>query len=148
MRAISVFYNGEYRLKELNHLTIHWLAFFANKKLSADARSTLMQKPEINKAYTDACDFFADEARRFAYESREMALREYSSNLDDIRINALKEGEKKGFARGKLQIKEEIIRHALANGNSVKEISRFTGLSIKEVEEICQSESPDSAVAD
>ena len=63
------------------------------------------------------------------YRLRQMALSDYTSNMNSAR----EEGEAKGRTEGRAEGKTEIARNALAEGLSIDIIRKITGLSPEEI---------------
>lgn len=96
----------------------------------------LAEKDEyIQKAYRRLEEMSADEQKRWEYEMRQKAIRDQRHMLASGRREGLREGEKLGEQRGKL----EMARKMLARGrDTVEEIAEITGLSLEEIQKLTE----------
>ena len=62
----------------------------------------------------------------------------YDESIKKFRdtINVMEGATEKGYAKGKADERIEIAKSMLADGESFEKISKYTGLSIKEIEEM------------
>ena len=70
----------------------------------------------------------ADEKKRLEYEAREKAIRDYNSQMLELKEVGRKEGRKEGIA--------SIITNMLRKGKSPEEIADMTGEELEEIREI------------
>jgi len=84
------------------------------------------QEPMVRRAMTVEDIFMKNEEERRLYELREKGRRDYN--------NAILTSERRGELRGELKSKQEIARSMLADAMSPALISKFTGLTIEEIE--------------
>jgi len=84
----------------------------------------VIQEPMIQRAMTIEEAFMKSESDRYLYELREKGRNDYN--------NAISTAEKRGEARGKL----EIARAMLADNMSFELIAKLTGLSKEELKDL------------
>lgn len=113
---------------------LRWAQFFGAK--SREEIQMLAEKDEyIQKAYRRLEEMSADEQKRWEYEMRQKAIRDQRHMLASGRREGLREGEKLGEQRGKL----EMARKMLARGrDTVEEIAEITGLSLEEIQKLTE----------
>jgi predicted transposase/invertase (TIGR01784 family) len=108
------------------------------------------QEPMLRRAMTVEDIFMKNEEERRFYELREKGRRDYANamltserrgeqkgmekGLREGKQEGLREGEQKGKQEGLREGKKEIARSMLADAMSVDLISKFTGLTVKEIE--------------
>ena len=80
--------------------------------------------PNINKAYTVLKELSQDEKAQRMYEAREKARRDEQSRL------------KSALKKGKIEGKIEIVKEMLKDGVDIKIISRYTNISIEDIQKI------------
>jgi predicted transposase/invertase (TIGR01784 family) len=98
-----------------------WLLYLDNMEGEIMERIAT-QEPMIRRAITIEEAFIKSESDRYLYELREKGRHDYN--------NAMSTAEKRGEAKGKL----EIARSMLADAMSADLISKFTGLTVEEIE--------------
>ena len=77
-----------------------------------------------------------NEALRHEAFSHEMYLKDRNSQLHEAKAEGIAEGEAIGLVKGKSEGKIEVVKNMLKLNMSNEIISKSTGLSIKEIEEI------------
>ena len=82
----------------------------------------------IDEAYEMLKHMSADEKKRLEYEAREKAIRDYNSQMLELKEVGRKEGRKEGIA--------SIITNMLRKGKSPEEIADMTGEELEEIREI------------
>lgn len=87
-----------------------------------------MDTPGLKKAMTTLEFLSQDKEARMLYEMRKKALLDEQSALDYV--------ESRGREEGKVARDKEIVANMLQEGLSVSVISRITGLSVVEIEEL------------
>ena len=101
----------------------------------------IKKTPVMKKAVGVLKKLSSDERARLLYESREKARRDELARLH----GALAEGEAIGLAKGEViglakgeaklaEAKKQMIKQMLADGMSPDIISRYTGLTVEEIE--------------
>lgn len=90
------------------------------KEKEESMKGILDKHEDINKAHKEFKKFTSDEKMRELYEARLKQKRDYSSNLKQ----AIKEG------------KIEVAKNMLAEGELIEKISKYTGLSLADIEKL------------
>ena len=86
----------------------------------------------IDEAYEMLKHMSADEKKRLEYEAREKAIRDYNSQMLELKEVGRKEGRKEGRNEGMASI----ITNMLRKGKSPEEIADMTGENLEEIQEI------------
>ena len=100
-----------------------WLLYLDNME-GEIMEQIVIQEPMIQRAMTIEEAFMKSESDRYLYELREKGRNDYN--------NAISTAEKRGEARGKL----EIARAMLADNMSFELIAKLTGLSKEELKDL------------
>ena len=95
-----------------------------------------MTTPEIKEAVEFEDIFLQDKIERRAYEQREKAIRDYYSYMNSYKEEGLQEGLQKGLQQGLYQQAIQTAKNMLKDKVGIKIISKYTNLSIDEVEEL------------
>ena len=95
-----------------------------------------MTTPEIKEAVEFEDIFLQDKIERRAYEQREKAIRDYYSYMNSYKEEGLQEGLQKGLQQGLYQQAIQTAKNMLKDKVDIKLISKYTNLSIDEVEEL------------
>lgn len=94
----------------------------------------------IDEAYEMLKHMSADEKKRLEYEAREKAIRDYNSQMLELKEVGRKEGIKEGIAIGAEQGEQRkaasIITNMLRKGKSPEEIADMTGEELEKIREI------------
>jgi len=114
-----------------------WLGYLS-KKLNDEEREVLaMEEKSIRDAMETEKFFTQDDIKRWEYEHREDALRDYRSDMRACREEGRAEGKAEGRAEGKEEGKLEGVKATalkmLKNGIDVDLIAKCTNLSIDEI---------------
>lgn len=105
-----------------------WFAFFANR-MSDEEREELAMKDEAIKGAMDAAQLFLmDENRRLAYINREMAIRDYESDIAGYKAV--------GRAEGLSQGREGAAVNMLRDGMPWAQITRYTEVGAERLAEL------------
>ncbi|GGA05172.1 hypothetical protein GCM10008018_59020 [Paenibacillus marchantiophytorum] len=91
-----------------------------------------MDTPGLKKAMTTLEFLSQDKEARMLYEARKKALLDEQSALDYVESR----GREEGRLEGKAERDKEVVAGMLQEGLSVSVISRITGLSEAEIEEL------------
>ena len=86
----------------------------------------------IDEAYEMLKHMSADEKKRLEYEAREKAIRDYNSQMLELKEVGRKEGREEGRKEGIASI----ITNMLRKGKSPEEIADMTGEELEEIREI------------
>lgn len=101
-----------------------------------------MSKTAISGAVDAAKVFFNNEAERFDYINREMAIHDYESNMAGAREEGFADGHKQGMSQGIKKGKEQMVISMLKSGFlSIEQVAKISGLSLAEVRELAASKS-------
>ncbi len=125
--------------KEKRNLLEDWLLFIDTEK--EEVRNMIAEKnPKLKKANEQMKDFYSVEEQRAMYLAAKKAACDRASMLGSSFRKGKKQGEKRGIAKGiKKGIKKGIIRtvkNMKAENCDYEFISKITGLSIREIENI------------
>ena len=98
----------------------------------------------IDEAYEMLKHMSADEKKRLEYEAREKAIRDYNSQMLELKEEGRKEGRKEaikegiaiGAEQGEQRKAASIITNMLRKGKSPEEIADMTGEDLEEIQEI------------
>ena len=98
----------------------------------------------IDEAYEMLKHMSADEKKRLEYEAREKAIRDYNSQMLELKEVGRKEGRKEGIKEGIAIGAEQgeqrkaaiIITNMLRKGKSPEEIADMTGEELEKIREI------------
>jgi predicted transposase/invertase (TIGR01784 family) len=111
----------------------NWMKF-----LSARSKEELImiaeKSPQVKKAVGRLMELSNDERARMLAESRQRMLWDIATRERAAREEGLHEGEQRGRQEGEQRGRQEIARSMLADGMAPDLISKFTGLSIEEIE--------------
>jgi predicted transposase/invertase (TIGR01784 family) len=105
----------------------NWMRFFSARK-KEDFEMLAQTNPAIAEAWSVIKRLSADESARMIAESREKALRDYTSMQAEAHRKGLWEGERKG--------KLEVARNLLQEKLPVELVAKSTGLSVEEVSQL------------
>ena len=80
--------------------------------------------------------FSQDEIKRRQYEIQEKAIRDYYSYMNSYKEEGLQEGLQKGLQQGLYQQAIQTAKNMLKDKVDIKLISKYTNLSIEEINKI------------
>ena len=80
--------------------------------------------------------FLQNKIERRASEQREKAIRDYYSYMNSYKEEGLQEGLQKGLQQGLYQQAIQTAKNMLKDKVDIKLISKYTSLSINEIEEL------------
>jgi predicted transposase/invertase (TIGR01784 family) len=110
-----------------------WLGYLS-KKLNDEEREVLaMEEKSIRDAMEAEKFFTQDDIKRWEYEHREDALRDYRSDMRASREEGKAEGLQQGIQKGKLEGVETTALEMLKNGIDVDLIAKCTKMSTDEI---------------
>jgi predicted transposase/invertase (TIGR01784 family) len=115
--------------KDIKNNSLHrWLTFF-DQNISDDTLKELMDMDTAIYKANEKMEFLANDKEVLRlYHLREMAQIDYNSGM--------KKAKDEGRAEGKAEEKIEVARNALKMNMSVDDISKLTGLSRQQIEDI------------
>ena len=117
-----------------------WLAYFSGKYNKEELEEIAMTTPAIKEAVEFEDTFLQDKIERRAYEQREKAIRDYYSYMSAFKEEGLEQGLQEGLQQGLQQgLYQQAIQTAknmLKDKVDIKLISKYTSLSINEIEEL------------
>jgi predicted transposase/invertase (TIGR01784 family) len=108
-----------------------WLRFFSAKK-KEEFEMLAQSNPAIAEAWSVVKRLSADESARMIAESREKAMRDYTS----MQAEAHRKGLQKGLQEGRQEEKLAVARNLLQEKMPFETISKATGLSLDEVQRL------------
>jgi predicted transposase/invertase (TIGR01784 family) len=77
-----------------------------------------------------------DKIERRAYEQREKAIRDYYSYMNAFKEEGLQQGLEQGMQKGLYQQAIQTAKNMLKDKVDIELISKYTSLSINEIEEL------------
>lgn len=103
-----------------------------------------MTTPAIKEAVEFEDTFLQDKIERRAYEQREKAIRDYYSYMSAFKEEGLEQGLQEGLQRGLQEgLQQGLYQQAIQTAKNmlkdkvdIKLISKYTSLSINEIEEL------------
>ena len=105
----------------------------------------------IDEAYEMLKHMSADEKKRLEYEAKEKAIRDYNSQMLELKEvgrkegrkegikEGIKEGNKEGIKKGIDKQRKNTIKEMLKEKESIEKIIKYTGATEKEIIEIKKS---------
>ena len=90
----------------------------------------------IDEAYEMLKHMSADEKKRLEYEAREKAIRDYNSQMLELKEVGRKEGIAIGAEQGEQRKAASIITNMLRKGKGSEEIADMTGENLEEIQAI------------
>lgn len=135
-RFISIVESSTIEELKKNKL-LTWMKFFTSKNLEAIENELKEANPIMTKVIEEYKRFTSDDKLMQAYDARDAFLLGQKMMLARER----KEGFEEGIEKGKIEGEENkaiSIAKAMKNKNmDIKLISEITGLSVKEIEDLC-----------
>jgi predicted transposase/invertase (TIGR01784 family) len=121
-----------------------WLAWFDMGNGKELAEEAVKMDPAILAANERMVYVTGDKEAIRAYEMRQMALSDYTSQMNYIRDvgmerglrRGMKKGIKEGIKEGRAEEKIEIARKMKEMGDSIEKIQTITGLTIEAIEKL------------
>ena len=117
-----------------------WMKFFTSKNLKAIEKELMEANPIMTKVIEEYKRFTSDDKLMRAYDARDAFLLGQKMMLNREREEGIKERMEKGIKKGKLEgEKNKAILMATAmkkDGADIKLISKYTGLTIKEIKKL------------
>ena len=108
-----------------------WIRFIKGESRKEIEEMAIANK-DIDKAFDILTTMSMDKNERAAYLSREMALHDQATFIEEGR----EEGRKEGIKEGKIEAKIETAKNILSMGIDVEIIAKGTGLSINEIKKL------------
>lgn len=112
-----------------------WLMFLDNPN-SMEVQKMVEEKEDIKEAMEKLEELSNDEHLRWLAELREKAIRDEKDRLKGATLRGIERGEKTGQERGRKQRELEIAKNMLKEGLDLQLISKVTGLTIQEIQDI------------
>ena len=121
-----------------------WIAYFSGKYSKEELEEIAMTTPAIKEAVEFEDTFLQDKIERRAYEQREKAIRDYYSYMNAFKEEGLQQGLEQGLQQGLQQgMQKGLYQQAIQTAKNmlkdkvdIKLISKYTSLSINEIEEL------------
>lgn len=122
------------RAAQLPPLLQTWVNFFyyAHQISEAEMSTLIEGQPEVISAYESYLQFNQDERLRSIDEAHQRFLHDLATDIEE----AHEKGIVKGVLKGKIEEKVDIARNMLQEGCNMDLISRITGLSSGEIENL------------
>ena len=122
---------------------IRWMRFLGAKSRK-EFEKMAKEDTYIDEAYEMLKHMSADEKKRLEYEAREKAIRDYNSQMLELKEVGRKEGRKEGIKegiaigaeQGEQRKAASIITNMLRKGKSPEEIADMTGEELEKIREI------------
>ncbi|GHV33370.1 hypothetical protein FACS1894187_01450 [Synergistales bacterium] len=111
---------------------LNWLRLIRSDR-EEEIELLAAKTPEMKMAVSRLKQLSADERTRMLYEARELYLMDEKARIDGAEAKGIAKGKAEGKAEGERQKTLEVARSMLAGAMSVDLISKFTGLSVEEV---------------
>ena len=130
------------RLKEEDSLLL-W-AKFINAERKEEFDMLAEKSPYINSAYQHLQVISQDKEKRLEYEAREKAVRDHNQMMKEARERGMQEGMREGIREGMQEGRREgrqegiieVAENFIKLGLGTAEISKGTGLSENEIEDL------------
>ncbi|WP_342271940.1 Rpn family recombination-promoting nuclease/putative transposase [Candidatus Tisiphia endosymbiont of Parasteatoda lunata] len=142
----------KFKITDINLLTNiieKWCYFFkhANETSESDLRKIIGSDQVIERAYEELNQFNWTEEELLTYEQETKRIMDNKASEDYLIKTAKAEGksegiqigETRGMQIGRKEEKYEIAKNMFSNNYSIPEISRITGLSIQEINNLLKS---------
>ena len=110
--------------KDLNY----WLGFFTTNNMEAYMSEIVKEKPIMEEAHKRYNNFIRSRLMMSEYEKKE--IYQYDKQI------TLKEERREGIKEGRLEEKEAMAKIMKKDGADINLISKYTGLTIKEIEKL------------
>ena len=94
------------------------------------------KNPYIESDYQHLQLISQDKQKRLEYEAREKAVRDYNQGMLEAEQRGRKEGHQEGRKEGEQERNIQIAKNLIKEASSTDFISKITGLSEKEIEEL------------
>ncbi len=108
-----------------------WIYFLKNEEIKSDFKAKGLSEAK------ETLDIMKlDDRARAIYKRKEENKMYKNSLLYTAKLKGIEEGIKKGIEKGKLEEKIEIAKNLLLANMDIEFISKTTGLSVEEIEEL------------
>ena len=114
---------------------IRWMRFLGAKSRK-EFEKMAKEDTYIDEAYEMLKHMSADEKKRLEYEAREKAIRDYNSQMLELKEVGRKEGIAIGAEQGEQRKAASIITNMLRKGKGPEEIADMTGENLEEIQAI------------
>ena len=118
--------------KDLNY----WLGFFTTNNMEAYMSEIVKEKPIMEEAHKRYNNFIRSRLMMSEYEKKEIYQYDKQITLEEKRREGIKEGMKKGIEKGRLAEQISMATAMKKDGADINLISKYTGLTIKEIEKL------------
>ena len=118
--------------KDLNY----WLGFFTTNNMEAYMSEIVKEKPIMEEAHKRYNNFIRSRLMMSEYEKKEIYQYDKQITLKEERQEGIKEGMKKGIEKGRLAEQISMATAMKKDGADINLISKYTGLTIKEIEKL------------
>ena len=134
----------KFKITDINLLTNiieKWCYFFkhANETSESDLRKIIGSDQVIERAYEELNQFNWTEEELLTYEQETKRIMDNKASEDYLIKTAKAEGKSEGIQIGKAERNIEVAKNMFSNNYSIPEISRITGLSIQEINNLLKS---------
>jgi predicted transposase/invertase (TIGR01784 family) len=138
----------KFKITDINLLTNiieKWCYFFkhANETSESDLRKIIGSDQVIERAYEELNQFNWTEEELLTYEQETKRIMDNKASEDYLiktaKTEGIQIGETRGMQIGRKEEKYEIAKNMFSNNYSIPEISRITGLSIQEINNLLKS---------
>ncbi|TXJ12725.1 Rpn family recombination-promoting nuclease/putative transposase [Brachyspira aalborgi] len=121
-------FKGNDLKKDLNY----WLGFFTNKDMEAYMSEIVKEKPIMEEAHKRYNNFIRSRLMMSEYEKKEIYQYDKQITLEEKRREGKAEGIKEGIEKQNYTIAKSMKK----DGADINLISKYTGLTIKEIEKL------------
>ena len=118
--------------KDLNY----WLGFFTTNNMEAYMSEIVKEKPIMEEAHKRYNNFIRSRLMMSEYEKKEIYQYDKQIMLEDKRREGIKEGKAEGIKEGIEKRNYTIAKSMKKDGADINLISKYTGLTIKEIEKL------------
>ena len=121
-------------LKEGDNI-LAW-AKFINAERKEEFEMLAGKNEYLEAAYSQLQVISQDENKRMEYEARQKAIRDYNEGMLESHERGLKEGLEQGLEQGERKRSFDIAKKLLAMGLDLDTISKGTGLTIEQIQNL------------
>lgn len=112
---------------------IAWMKFF-NGKDRKEFEKMAKTNEYLDEAYHTLMNLSADEQKRFEYEAREKALKDFNTQISSAERRGIQIGQQFGEEAGEQRARQVFKLHI--QGKSLDEIAKYCALTVEKVKEI------------
>ncbi|GHV46384.1 hypothetical protein FACS1894204_07880 [Synergistales bacterium] len=114
---------------------IDWLRLIRSDR-EDEIEMLATKTPEMKMAVGRLKQLSADERTRMRYEARELYLMDEMARIEGAEARGIAKGNAEGKAEGQHEKALEVARSMFADAMSVDIVSKFTGLSVEELNKL------------